>query len=520
VTDRPRLRFYTTEQLGEKQAETPEGFLLCQDVPIARVGTQLYAGTELPGIEPGPDGTITVERHPEEVFDEKTIASFNGKSVVITHPPNGVRVTPDNWRDYEVGLQTNIRRGEAPLNPDYLYADFLVKDPRAIRLIRTKQMREVSAGYDAAYEQLGPGRARQYDIIGNHTALVERGRCGPSCAVGDTAEELSNMGVRDALAAVRDSIGKARRAARTGDAEGAVEELDKIPDMIGKVVSGDDLPPDTSTATVPGTEPHHVTVNIHNPPGSGAAAVPPVDDAPEDAGAAAAPAGDVPSQLAEIMARLEAIEEAIAVLAGGDEPDGDEGEGGEEAGEGSNPDEGGEATDPTKKAAAEPGAEGGEKPDEEKPVGDKKVTGDARPRASVGDSTSMRALFQQTISRAAILVPDVRVPTFDSAKPATFTADALCQLRRDTLRRAWGADDVRPTLETLLAGRTPDFTTKAMTCDAAAVIFDAASELLRAERAKLPLRTSAFRAPAGALPAVPTPAQINARNRERFGIKI
>ena len=520
MTNSPRAQFYTTTQLGEHQHETPEGFLLITDVPIARTGTQLYASGELPALQAGPDGTITIERHPEQVFDAKTIASFNGKSVVVTHPSFGVRVEPSNWRQLEVGVATNVRQGVPPLDPDYLYADFLIKDPEAIKLIRSKEMREVSAGYDAEYEQLGPGRARQYDIIGNHIALVERGRCGPACAIGDTAEELDKMGLRDAMAAVRDSIGKARRAARTGDAEGAVEELDKIPDMLGKVgevrhvVSGDDLPGEVTG--MPGTEAHHVTVNIHNPPGSGAGK-PLSEDVPEVVDPAAvdpaAAGGDpVAAALADIQSRLSAIEEAIAVLAGGEEEE----EEGEEASEGSNPDEGGEATDPAKKGAVVPGSEEGDKP-----TGDRKGTRDNAPsgsRTTVGDSTSMRAQFQQVISRAAILVPDIRLPTFDSAKPAVYTADALCSLRRETLRQAWRTDDGHRTLEPLLAGRNPDFTAKAMTCGEAAIVFDAASELLRAERGRVPLRAGSFRQPASAYTGPPSPAEINAANRKRFNI--
>ena len=527
MTDSPRTHFYTTTQLGEHQHETPEGFLLCMDVPIARTGTQLYAAGELPAIQAGPDGTITIERHPEQVFDAKTVASFNGKSVVVTHPSFGVRVEPSNWRQLEVGVATNVRRGVPPLDPDYLYADFLIKDPEAIKLIRTKEMREVSAGYDAEYEQLGPGRARQYDIIGNHIALVERGRCGPACAIGDTAEELHKMGLRDAMAAVRDSIGKARRAARTGDAEGAVEELDKIPDMLGKVgevrhvVSGDDMPGEVTG--VPGTEAHHVTVNIHNPPGAGGK--PLSEDVPEvaDPAAVAAPAaggGDpVAAALADIQSRLSAIEEAIAVLAGGEEEE----EGDEPSAEGDEPGATGEIVDPAKKPAVEPEAEEG------KPTGDRRGTRDSAPggsnapggnRAVVGDSASMRAQFQQVISRAAILVPDIRLPTFDSAKPAVYTADALCALRRETLRQAWATDDGHRTLEPLLAGRNPDFTGRAMTCGEAAIVFDAASEMLRAERGRVPLRSGSFRQPAGtgAYAGPPTPAEINKRNRERFHV--
>lgn len=49
-----------------------------------------------------------------------------------------------------------------------------------------KPLREVSCGYDADYEQLAVGRGRQMNIVGNHVALVERGRCGPRCAIGDS----------------------------------------------------------------------------------------------------------------------------------------------------------------------------------------------------------------------------------------------------------------------------------------------------------------------------------------------
>ena len=33
-----RKTFYTTEKLSEHIEETPEGFLVCYDVPIARIG--------------------------------------------------------------------------------------------------------------------------------------------------------------------------------------------------------------------------------------------------------------------------------------------------------------------------------------------------------------------------------------------------------------------------------------------------------------------------------------------------
>ena len=42
------IRYHTTEWLSEHMAETPEGFLLCRDVPIARAGVLEYAPGETP----------------------------------------------------------------------------------------------------------------------------------------------------------------------------------------------------------------------------------------------------------------------------------------------------------------------------------------------------------------------------------------------------------------------------------------------------------------------------------------
>jgi hypothetical protein len=59
--------FFTTEQIGKKQSFTPEGFLLCESVPIARIGAQDYAAIELPDLD-YMDGVIDVERDPVVVF--------------------------------------------------------------------------------------------------------------------------------------------------------------------------------------------------------------------------------------------------------------------------------------------------------------------------------------------------------------------------------------------------------------------------------------------------------------------
>ncbi len=53
--------WYVTEKIGETRYKTPEGFLVCENVPIARTGIMSYAAGEVP-IDVGPDGIVRIER--------------------------------------------------------------------------------------------------------------------------------------------------------------------------------------------------------------------------------------------------------------------------------------------------------------------------------------------------------------------------------------------------------------------------------------------------------------------------
>lgn len=174
-------RFYTTAQLGPKREKTPEGYLVCYDVPVARIGTMDYLAKELPGAPITPDsyGKFTVERDESEVFRPQTIASLNGKSFTNGHPAEDV--LPHNWKDLSEGIVLNPRRGPDGL----LFADILITHDGAIRDVESGLVTEVSAGYDADYEEIEPGRGRQFNIIFNHVARVPHGRCGTRCSIGD-----------------------------------------------------------------------------------------------------------------------------------------------------------------------------------------------------------------------------------------------------------------------------------------------------------------------------------------------
>ncbi len=170
------------EQIGRTRYLTPEGFLFCEGVRIARTGPMIYRADEVPDIAPGGPGMITVERDADVLFDESAMASFNGKPVTNDHPPSFV--LPGTWKAYSVGTVLNPRRGEG-VEADYLIADLLITDQQAIDDVQAGK-REVSCGYSADREQVKPGLGRQTKIVGNHVALVQRGRAGPACAIQDS----------------------------------------------------------------------------------------------------------------------------------------------------------------------------------------------------------------------------------------------------------------------------------------------------------------------------------------------
>lgn len=176
-------KYYVKSKLSENIAKTPEGYLLCLGVPIARTGEQEYFKQEFEDldIEAGDDGKIIIERPEEEVFSPKAMASFEGKSFTVQHPEEFV--DPKNWKELTVGVASSIRRGLGDLKDDLL-ADILVTDQSAISLV-LDGMREISCGYECDYVEIGKGRGRQTNIVGNHVALVDQGRAGPKYAIKD-----------------------------------------------------------------------------------------------------------------------------------------------------------------------------------------------------------------------------------------------------------------------------------------------------------------------------------------------
>ena len=211
------MKFFIANSLGPTRKLTPQGFLLCLDVPIARVGEQLYGKEEMNdgngnyAVASDDAGVVRIMREESEVFRPETIESFQGMPVVNDHPgpeyPESV--TADNWSELAVGTVFNVRRGadeadgtKSPL----LMADLLIAKREAIEDVLAGKT-EVSCGYDATYVDDGGGRGRQTGIFGNHLALVDKARCGAICSIGDNVgtkilEGATDM-VKNALCAIK-----------------------------------------------------------------------------------------------------------------------------------------------------------------------------------------------------------------------------------------------------------------------------------------------------------------------------
>ena len=174
---------YFGSRISDHILKTPEGFLICKDVPIARTGTQQYRGCEFGG--PVADGIYNVQRPEAEVFDRAAVASFEGKPVCDEHPEEDV--TPDNYGRYMKGVCRDVRRGDGDLS-NCLVADLVIYDADLINKIEAGK-REISCGYDCLWNPTSDSSYDQLEIRGNHVAVVDKGRAGHKVAIRDAADD-------------------------------------------------------------------------------------------------------------------------------------------------------------------------------------------------------------------------------------------------------------------------------------------------------------------------------------------
>jgi hypothetical protein len=435
------VRFHAPIQLGPSQYETSEGFLVCVGAAIARTGQQIYQAGEVPDdVVDNQGGAIFIDRPEAEVFREETIASINGKPFVNEHPEaNGERidVTPGNYKQFLVGIMLNGRRGQHEHDQDLL-ADIVVYDLDVIEAIR-KGKRELSCGYDADFVKTGPNRGEQHNIVMNHLALVEKGRCGPRCAISDR-EEKPSMSNRK-----KTYLDFLRRAFKAKD-EGALPEIAE--EMDAK--HSDDDPPAASAETThihlhTGKSGEGMESNVDND-------TPPWFKEHQDI---------TDKRFKDIEEKMGGIGTALQKWAkqeGGEEEHQDDDKRRDDDDDDRRRDDDDDDRrrdddddddrrrddDDDKRRDEEEGEE--EEKEKEKAAKDDDKRRDKRRSFRSGrhdrrrdksrDSAHLRDSFDETIAFATTLVPDIRVPVFDAKLRPAFTVDTLCKFRREALELA------------------------------------------------------------------------------------
>ena len=175
---------YYGSRISDSISRTPEGFLICRDVPIARVGVQEYLGREI-GQTERPDDVFKVDRPAGEVFSPAAVASFEGKPVTENHPDEDV--TSENYAQYIRGVVRDVRKGAGQYE-GCLVADLVIHDGALVRSIQDGK-REISCGYNCLWVPTGDHTLEQREIRGNHVAVVDKGRAGHGVAIHDQAME-------------------------------------------------------------------------------------------------------------------------------------------------------------------------------------------------------------------------------------------------------------------------------------------------------------------------------------------
>ena len=459
--------YFTTESLGPKRHLTPEGFLICMDVPIGRTGIQQYSHDQVPDVPAGFGGIVDMERPAEEVFAKKTISSFEGKPVTNDHPYGG-GVSSDTWRELSVGHIQNVRRGEHP-NDDLLLADLFINDPKAIADINDGGKREVSCGYDHDVVVIDRGRGRQVNIIGNHLAIVDQGRCGPRCVIGDTGRKRVNDRKGKVMAKnfISDLIARAFMAK-------SKDELDEISK------EAEDAAKNGEGAFMGGGPDQHV--HVHLPSGSETNVKDKEEDDEEEKKEKSedtALRSIVQDGFAKITESFKNLDARISKLETGDaDVEKEEDELPPQFKKGKNGDDDDDDDDEKEKDKKKdefPGPNSGSnhslgKLGFENPLFKSDSKSGRRPAR---DSVALEDAFDDMLSRAEILVPGIRTPSFDAALSPQQTMDRACGFKRRVLGTALQNDDDRQIIEEVNGGKTLDL--KRMSCDRVSTIFDAAA---------------------------------------------
>jgi hypothetical protein len=228
-----------------------------------------YQGSEIPDCEAlglDPKKVYQLYRDPEELT--KAAPTFNLVQVLNRHVPVNAG---EPQKQAVIGATGTDAEFDAP----YLKNSMVIWDATAIRDIESGGQREISSAYYFTAD-MTPGDVggehfdgRMVSIVGNHVAIVERGRAGPDVMVGDAAiqeaiqlkQEIRHMAKKilpRAAMAARNTLSTALRGLIAQDAE-----LSDIIDLLEVLEADPAEPAEPVTTVVPAaTDDDEITTKI------------------------------------------------------------------------------------------------------------------------------------------------------------------------------------------------------------------------------------------------------------------
>jgi len=210
---------------------TPEGYLRIP-AAIARHGMYDYLAKELRDwgvpLDVGipNEAIIKVYRDPKEVFDTSSMLTFENKPLTKEHPMEPV--TPNNVNRDMIGMSLSPVR--ALPNGNDIGVDIQIMSMDGIQDYQ-RGTRELSAGYQSTLV-MEPGMTadgqpydmRQTKIIGNHIALVERGRAGTARLLDKETITMADKQI--------DLVDHGKVKQQLADSEATIEDLRKQNDEL------------------------------------------------------------------------------------------------------------------------------------------------------------------------------------------------------------------------------------------------------------------------------------------------
>lgn len=205
-----------------------DGRLHVQSSPISKSNVCPYFGYEIPGsVGLGLDAQKTYRLLRDPVELAKAAQSFNNIPLMGVHV---ITTAAEPNKEHIVGATGS----NAVFNPPYLENSLVVWDEAAIAAIESGEQRELSSSY--RYEaDMTPGiyegepyDGRMTNIVGNHVALVEKGRAGADVFVSDSLpSELFSMPTkRSQVVAMRAALSTHLRPLLAVD--GAIPQLNVL----------------------------------------------------------------------------------------------------------------------------------------------------------------------------------------------------------------------------------------------------------------------------------------------------